>query len=50
MFLIPFSLCKEIEWIFDKYNADGYYIIECYIKNKKNHIYVDNELAYYNKI
>jgi hypothetical protein len=50
MFLIPFSLCKEIEWIFDKYNADGYYIIECYNKNKKNHIYLDNELAYYNKI
>jgi hypothetical protein len=50
MFLIHFSLCKETDWILDKYNADGYYIIECFNKNKKNHIYIDNELAYYNKI
>lgn len=50
MFLIDYRLCKNIKWIVDKYNADGYYIKECYIKNKENHIYVDNELCYYNKI
>lgn len=50
MFLIDYRLCKNISWILDKYNADGYYIKECYEKNKDSHIYVDNELSYYNKI
>ena len=50
MFLIDYRLCKNISWILDKYNADGYYIKECYEKNKCSHIYVDNELSYYNEI
>ena len=50
MFLIDYRLCKNINWILDKYNADGYYIKECYEKNRHLHIYVDNELSYYNKI
>jgi len=50
MFLIDYRLCKNINWILDKYNADGYYIKECYEKNIQSHVYVDNELSYYNKI
>ena len=49
MFLIDYRLCKNINWILDKYNADGYYIKECYEKNMQSHIYIDNELSYYNK-
>lgn len=50
MFLIDYRLCKNISWILDKYNADGYYIKESYEKNKESHIYVNNELSYYNEI
>jgi predicted O-methyltransferase YrrM len=48
MFLIDFDLCKSIRWILDKYDADGYYINECYSKNKYHWIYINNELSYYN--
>jgi predicted O-methyltransferase YrrM len=50
MFIIPYNLCKDIKWRLDLYDADGYYIQECYNKNKENHIYVDNDLCYYNKL
>ncbi len=50
MFLIDYKLCKNIYWILDKYNADGYYIKECYEKNMDSHIYIDNVLSYYNEI
>jgi predicted O-methyltransferase YrrM len=50
MCIVPYNLCNNINWINYKYNADGYYIIDCYNKNKNNHIYVNNELCYYNKI
>ena len=50
MMIIPYKLCKEIRWIKDLYNADGYYINACYEKNKNNHIYVNNDLCYYNYI
>ena len=50
MSIIPYKLCKNISWIPDRYDADGYYIVECYTKNKKKHIFVDNDLCYYNKV
>lgn len=50
MLLIHYNLCKDIKWIPDKYEADGYYIQECYNKNKDKHIFVNNDLCYYNKI
>ncbi len=50
MLLIDFKLCKEIRWIHEKYDADGYYIKECYESNKDKWIYVDNTLCYYNKL
>jgi predicted O-methyltransferase YrrM len=50
MFIIPYNLCKNIKWILDKYEADYYYIEECYSNNKNIHISIDNDLCYYNKI
>lgn len=50
MVIMPYKLCKNVKWILNRYNADGYYIKECYDKNKNIHIYVDNNLCYYNKI
>ena len=50
MIIIPYNLCKNTKWILDKYNADGYYIQECYQNNKNIHIFIDNDLCYYNKI
>jgi predicted O-methyltransferase YrrM len=50
MVIIPYKLCTNIKWIINKYDADGYYIQECYNNNKNEHIYVDNNLCYYNNI
>lgn len=50
MVIMPYKLCKNVKWILNRYDADGYYIKECYDKNKNIHIYVDNNLCYYNKI
>lgn len=50
MVIIPYDLCKDIRWIFDNYFADGFYIQDCYAKNMNNHIFVDNELSYYNSM
>jgi SAM-dependent methyltransferase len=50
MVILPFNLCSNIKWILGKYDADGYYIKECYTSNKNIHIYVDNDLCYYNNI
>jgi len=50
MIIIPFNLCKNIRWIPHIYASDGYYITECYNNNKNLHIYVDNDLCYYNKL
>ena len=50
MFLIDYSLCKNISWIPDQYGADGYYITDCYNLHKDKHIFIDNNLCYYNKL
>jgi predicted O-methyltransferase YrrM len=50
MAIIPYKLCKDVKWILDRYEADGYYIQECYNSAKDKHIFVDNNLCYYNKI
>ena len=50
MCLIDSRLCKNIEWIPEKYDADGYYIEECYRRNQSVHVFVDNDLCYYNMI
>ena len=50
MFIVPYNLCKNVKWILNEYGADGYYIKECYDTNKNIHVYIDNDLCYYNKI
>lgn len=50
MVLIPYKLCKDEKWILNRYNSDGYYIVDCYNKNKNVHIFIDNELCYFNKL
>jgi predicted O-methyltransferase YrrM len=50
MAILPYKLCKNEKWVLDKYNADGYYIQECYNNNKCAHTFIDNDLCYYNKI
>ena len=50
MLIIPYNLCKNVKWILNDYAADGFYLKECYDQNKNIHIYVDNDLCYYNKI
>ena len=50
MFLIDANLCKGVRWVLDKYNADGYYITECFGPNKQHWIYVNQTMAYYNSI
>jgi hypothetical protein len=44
MFLMDYNLCKDVTWNVDMYNADGYYIKECYEKNSDKHIFIDNDL------
>ena len=48
MFLIDYNLCQNIKWYIDKYNADGFYIKECYDKNKDKWVFINNILSYYN--
>ena len=50
MGLFYYPLVKEISWKLDKYDADGYYFEECYLKNKENWIYIDKNLCYYNEL
>jgi hypothetical protein len=48
MVLIPFNLCKNIIWKLDIYEADGYYIKDCIDSNRDKHVYIDEDLCYYN--
>ena len=50
MVLLPYNLCKNSTWILDKYNADGFYIEKCYHTNFNQHVFVDNDLCYYNQL
>jgi len=50
MILIHYDLCKNVKWINDKWEADGYYIMECCNNSRFNYLYVDNDLCYYNII
>jgi hypothetical protein len=45
--IIPFNLCKNIKLKLDVYEADGYYIKECYDNNRDKHVYMDKDLCYY---
>ena len=48
MVLIPYRLCSTERWILHLYAADGHYMEACFSRNK--HVYVDNDLCYYNRL
>jgi len=48
MFLADFSLVSTIRWNKKKYEADGEYIVKCFLKNKKFHEYISQTSSYYN--
>jgi SAM-dependent methyltransferase len=50
MTIVPFNKCKNITWLTDIYEADGFYIKECYNNSRGYHIYINNDLCYYNKL
>jgi hypothetical protein len=50
MAIIPYNLCKDKRWVLNRYDADGCYIEECYNNIKDKHVFVDNDLCYYNKL
>jgi hypothetical protein len=50
MVLVDFSLVKEERWIPDLYEADGFYITNCFYKEQNHYIYINNDLCYYNTI
>lgn len=50
MAIIPYSLCRDVRWIPDKYKADGYYLQECHKKDRNAHVYINNDMCYYNKL
>jgi hypothetical protein len=43
MLTIPFSLCKNKNGKLDTYEADGYYIKQCYDNNRGKHVYIDED-------
>jgi len=48
MVIIPFNLCKNIKLLLDVYEADGHYIKDCIDSNRDKHVYIDQDLCYYN--
>jgi len=50
MFLIDYNLCKTIRWNPYYYYSDGVFIMECYSLHKEKWVYIDQLLAYYNKL
>lgn len=50
MVLIDNNLCNGLLWDKNEYGADGIYIETVYKNNKDKHIFVDNDLCYYNVI
>ncbi len=40
MVIIPFNSCKNIKWKLDVYEADGYYIKECYDNNTNRYFFL----------
>ena len=48
MVIVPFNWCKNIKWKIDVYAADGYYIKARNHDHKDKHVYIDEDLCYYN--
>lgn len=45
--IVSRELIGETRWIVGRYNADGYFLTECF-KKAKNPLYIDRDLSYYN--
>jgi hypothetical protein len=50
MVIFPLKLCDNERWVLNRYEADGIYIVSVYNKNKNVHVFVDNDLCFYNTI
>ena len=50
MVLIDNKLIGDTRWKLDKYNADGHFIKECFMKNEDKWIFVDNIISGYNNL
>jgi hypothetical protein len=48
LFLIHIDLCKDIKWDISRHEADAIFFLTCYNNNKDKHIYIEEELCYYN--
>ncbi len=48
MVIIPFNLCRDIKWKLDIYEAGGHYTKDCIDSNRDKHVYIDQDLCYYN--
>jgi len=48
MFVVHKKHINEIEWMCDKYNADGYFISDINKNNNGKHIYIKSICCYYN--
>ena len=50
MLLISYQLITDIFWNVGSYSADGEFIVDCYLRNKRVWKYIDKILCYYNKL
>jgi predicted O-methyltransferase YrrM len=50
MVLIDFNTCKNIRWKNMYYESDGMYIETCYMLNRDNWIYINNDICTYNSL
>lgn len=50
MFLVDFRSVSKQRWSPDVYAADGIYIENCFKKNPKNWVFIDNDLSTYNRL
>jgi len=50
MVLMYYPLISSIKWKLEKYESDGIYIQDCYLKNKGAWYYINRCLCYYNKL
>jgi hypothetical protein len=50
MIIFDFKINKHLRWNIKEYGADGYYFQELYNNNKNKHIYINNDLCYYNTL
>jgi len=48
-FIVKYTLCQNIRFHIDKYNADGYFATDCY-RIAKNPIYIPETLSTYNAL